>query len=364
MKGSAYPELALVLWAAKKVGRPVKWIAERSESFIADHHARDNVSTVELALDDDRQIPGAARRHHRQSRRLSRLDGRACRRPTISAASPAPIRSRISTSRVTGVFSNTNPTCPYRGAGRPEASYCIERIIDIAARETGIDPVALRRRNMIPPTAMPYKTGLTYTYDSGEFETAMDMALELADWQGVAGAPAAAKARGKLYGVGIASVIEIAGGPADIPLEEGDRDPLRSRPAMRPSWPARIRTARGTRPCTGNSLVRSRLAAGARAAHQRRHRSRLPWPRHFRLALGERRRRGVPRRGAEGHREGQAHRRAPARSLALDIEFADGRFTVAGTDRSHRPRRGGKSVASARHACRAAWSSASTPTPS
>ncbi len=115
---------------------------------------------------------------------------------------------------ISGVFSNTLPTSPYRGAGRPEASYCIERIIDIAARDMGIDQVELRRRNMIPASAMPYKTALVYTYDSGEFETVMDKAWNSPTGRASRRAVARRSARGKLRGIGIACVIEIAGGPA------------------------------------------------------------------------------------------------------------------------------------------------------
>ena len=333
MKGSAYPELALVLWAAKKVERPVKWIAERSESFIADHHARDNVSTVELALDDAGKFL-------------------ALRAATIAnlGAYLASMGVHVATNNlggiagtytiphihvtVTGVFSNTNPTCPYRGAGRPEASYCIERIIDIAARETGIDPVALRRRNMIPSTAMPYKTGLTFTYDSGAFEKTMDMALELADWQGVAARRQAATARGKLFGAGIASVIEMAGGPADIPLEEG----------------IEIRFD-----ATGNATVFAGTHSHGQG-HETMYRQfageilGLP-PERVRLINGDTDL-VFHGRGTFGSRSasvgGAAFLGAAQKVIekgkliaghlleasALDIEFADGRFTVAGTDRS------------------------------
>jgi carbon-monoxide dehydrogenase large subunit len=219
MKGSAYPELALVLWAAKKLGRPVKWIAERGEAFISDHHARDNISTVALALDEAGKFLGL--RVNTTANLGGFLASMGVHVPTnnIGGLAGTYLTPNIHVC-VTGVFSNTNPTCPYRGAGRPEASYCIERIIDIASREIGIDPVELRRRNLIPPSAMPFKTGLTYTYDSGEFEVVLDAALDLADWQSAPARRAAAKGRGMLYGVGLASVIEIAGGPAEFPLEE------------------------------------------------------------------------------------------------------------------------------------------------
>jgi len=219
MKGSAFPEYALVLWAAKKVGRPVKWFAERSESFVGDHHARDNVSEVALALDEDGKFLaldvetvaniGAYIASNGLHVPVGNLGGLA-----------GPYTTPAIHVTVTGVFSNTAATCPYRGAGRPEASYCIERIIDVAAADLKMDRVELRRRNLIAPSAMPFKTGLVFTYDSGEFEQVMDKALALGDWQGVAARKAAAKARGKLYGAAVVSVIEVAGGPAAAPFEE------------------------------------------------------------------------------------------------------------------------------------------------
>src|SRR5262249_52306927 len=115
--------------------------------------------------------------------------------------------------QTTGVFSHTTPTGPYRGAGRPEATYAIERVIDIAARELGLDAVLLRRRNLIPPSAMPFKTGLVFTYDCGDFGRGMDMALELADRSGFEKRRDEAGQRGKLLGLGLANPIEVAGGP-------------------------------------------------------------------------------------------------------------------------------------------------------
>jgi carbon-monoxide dehydrogenase large subunit len=220
MKGGGYPEWALVLWASRRVGRPVRWQAERGESLLSDFHARDNVSHAALALDPQGNFLAfriattvnlgatlAMMGIHCATGNLGGLAG-TYRTPHILAT-------------VTGVFTNTNPTAPYRGAGRPEASYAIERVIDIAARELGIDRAELRRRNLIPAEAMPYKTGLVYTYDSGEFEKNMDAALAMAGWAGFEARRAAAAAQGKLRGIGIASVIEIAGGPADRPMEEG-----------------------------------------------------------------------------------------------------------------------------------------------
>jgi carbon-monoxide dehydrogenase large subunit len=219
MKEGIYPELILVLWGAVRTGRPVRWQAERSEAFLSDHQARDNVSTAELALDatgrflalrvtTTANLGAYLNVHgpHSSTNNLGGLSG-TYRTPHIYSA-------------VTGVFSHTPPTAPYRGAGRPEASYAIERVIDVAAREMRIDRAELRRRNMIPPSAMPYKTGFVFTYDSGEFEENMNRALALSRWTGFEKRRKEAAHRGKLRGIGLASVIEIAGGPPTVPFEE------------------------------------------------------------------------------------------------------------------------------------------------
>jgi carbon-monoxide dehydrogenase large subunit len=219
MKNSPFPEYGLLLWAAKKVGRPLRWTATRAESFLSDYHARDNHSSVELALDKDGIFLGLRIRTlanlgaylgfntpHPSTNNLGGLAG-VYRTPHIHA-------------EVIGVFTNTQPMAPYRGAGRPEATYAVERVIDVAADELGIDRVDLRRRNLIPPEAMPFKTGLVFTYDSGEFGKNMDLALAEADWAGFAARRAEAARRGRLRGIGIANAIEIAGGPFRNPNEE------------------------------------------------------------------------------------------------------------------------------------------------
>jgi carbon-monoxide dehydrogenase large subunit len=333
MKGSAFPEPALVLWAARKVGRPVKWTAERGESFIADHHARDNVSEVALALDENGMFLGlrvatlvnlgaflASMGVHVATNNLGGLAG-PYMTPHISVTA-------------TGIFSNANPTCPYRGAGRPEASYCIERIIDIAAHEIGIDAVELRRRNMIPPTALPYKTGLVFTYDSGDFEMTLRMALELADWQGLAARRAAAAQRGVLYGAGVASVIEIAGGPADLPLEEAVE--LRFDPT------GHVTVLAGTHSHgQGHETMYRQFASHILGLSPERVRllygdTDLVF--HGRGTFGSRSASvggaaflGAAQKIIDKGRVIAAHL---LEASTLDIEFAEGRFTVAGTDRS------------------------------
>ena len=219
LKAGAFPELGLVLWIAKRTGRAIKWVCERSEAFIADHHARDNVSRVRLALDDRGKF--LALGVETTANIGAYIDSFGLHCPTNNLGGLAgPYSIGQFSVNVTGVFTNTHATCAYRGAGRPEASYCVERIIEIAAQELGISSIELRRRNMIPPEAMPFDTGLVYTYDLGAFEQTMDQTLELADWTGVAARRKAATSEGKLHGVGIAYAVEIAGGPPDVPLAE------------------------------------------------------------------------------------------------------------------------------------------------
>jgi aerobic carbon-monoxide dehydrogenase large subunit len=212
-KGPQYPEHRLLLWAAKRLRRPVKWTCERGEAVLADEHARDNVSEIELALDADGKFLAlrvntlAALGAYVQSDRnllstfqsVSAVVGVY----TIAAAHV----------KITGVMTNTNSTAPYRGAGRPEATYLIERIIDDAARELKLDRVELRRKNLIPPTSMPWKTPLLFAYDCGEFAKGMDKALELSDYAGYPKRKDESKKRGRLRGVSVINAIERASSP-------------------------------------------------------------------------------------------------------------------------------------------------------
>jgi len=223
MKSAIYNEVALVLFASKLIGRPVKWTSTRSEAFLADAQARDNVTEAELALDRDGHFLGlrvnttAAVGAYPQAgsnafvNNLGTLAG-VYRTPAVYAD-------------VTAVYTNTNPMRAYRGNGRPEAGYVIERMVDLAAEELGIDRIELRRRNMIPPEEMPFKSGLTFTYDCGEFEKGLEMALELADFAGFEHRRAEARGRGKLRGFGISNTIEraAAGGfeAAEIRFDRG-----------------------------------------------------------------------------------------------------------------------------------------------
>jgi carbon-monoxide dehydrogenase large subunit len=212
MRSGIYPELVLVLWAARRLGRPVKWTSGRREGFVTDEHGRDNVSTAELALDRDGRF--LALRVSITLNIGAYFTQRSAGPGTNNVGGVAGVYTTPAIHvQTTGVYTNTTPTGPYRGAGRPEATYAIERVIDVAARELQIDPLELRRRNLIPASAMPFKTGLVFTYDCGDFARSMDMALALADHAGFERRRAEARARGKLLGLGIANPIEVAGGP-------------------------------------------------------------------------------------------------------------------------------------------------------
>jgi carbon-monoxide dehydrogenase large subunit len=191
MKGDIYPEDGLVLWAARKLGRPVKWVATRTESMLGDNHGRDQLISAEMALDDNGKILGIrAQALHAVGAYVTN----AGVVPVLCALRNIPnvyvVPAMLVASKAT--FTHTTPLGPYRGAGRPEASYVIERLMDEAARQLALDPVELRRRNYIPPSAMPYNTtagwtvgaAVGWTYDSGDFARLTDRCLELADWGG------------------------------------------------------------------------------------------------------------------------------------------------------------------------------------
>ncbi len=212
-KGWHYVEDRLVLWASRKLGRPVKWLCERSEVLLADEHARDNFGEIELAFDADYKIIGlrlnmlanigAYIASDRQLLTPFGMIGTVIGVYRIPAAYVA----------IRAILSNTSPTAPYRGAGRPEASYLIERALEDAGNDLGVDAIELRRRNTIPPDAMPFQSPLGPHYDCGDFAKNLDMALDAVDHAGFATRAAQSKARGKLRGIGIANVIEQAAGP-------------------------------------------------------------------------------------------------------------------------------------------------------
>ena len=215
-RNAYFPEYSLVPWAARRVGRPVKWTAQRSECFASDYHARDLTVSAELALDAEGDFLAMRGRNVLNlgahtvyfwplRKGLSMMQG-VYRIPAVHFRGQA-------------VMTNTMPTAVYRSAGRPEAIYVIERLIEIAAIEHGFDQVELRRRNLIRPDEMPFANGVGVTYDNGEYEACMDRALELADWTGFAARRAEAAARGKKRGIAVANYIEVTSG---LPRERAE----------------------------------------------------------------------------------------------------------------------------------------------
>lgn len=215
-RNRAYVEFGLVLWAAKKLRRPVKFRAERSESFLTDYQGRDLVTEVALAIDEGGKF---------LAMRASNLSNVGCRCVSLSPLGKGSglitgsYDIPYATLRARAVFSNTMPTQAYRSSGRPEVTFAIERLIDKAARQLGIDRLDLRRRNLVSPSQMPYTNAVGSVYDSGEYEANMDRVLALADSAGNSKRRAEAKSRGKLLGLGFANYVESSFG---TPKERAD----------------------------------------------------------------------------------------------------------------------------------------------
>jgi carbon-monoxide dehydrogenase large subunit len=214
MKLFLYAEHALVCYAARALGRPVKWTSDRGEAFLSDTHGRDNVTTGEIAVDGDGRFLAL------RTRNLANMGAYLGNfGPYIPTYAGTGVLASIYGfqavyANVVGVFTNTVPVDAYRGAGRPEANYLVERVVDAAARELGIDPVELRRRNLVPPSAMPHATPMGKVYDSGDFALVLDTALEKIDWAGFPARRAEAARRGKWRGLGFAYYLEATGGDA------------------------------------------------------------------------------------------------------------------------------------------------------
>lgn len=211
MKAATYCEYAALLHAAKALGKPVHWSSTRSEAFVTDNQGRDSLWTAELALNTRGRF--LALRVDGLGNMGAYVTGVAHFVPTVHISGCLPTIYDIPKASVRArcVITNTLPTGPYRGAGRPEASYLLERLIDAAADKLNIDAVELRRRNLIPPTAMPYKTAFGNTYDSGDFPAAFERALAMADYAGFKERRKAARKNGKLRGIGLGCYLEIAG---------------------------------------------------------------------------------------------------------------------------------------------------------
>ena len=264
LKTGPYPEYLAILVAARKIGRPVHWMSNRAEAFLSDNHARDAYSDVELALDERGKFLALRIRHLGSMGAFIGAVGANIQTVNLTRCLPGMYDIPRIDIAVRCVFTNTTTTAPYRGAGRPEANFILERVIDEAARVTGIDPVKLRRRNLIKSSAMPYKTAVGTTIDSGEFETVLDKALALADHDGFKQRRREAAKRGKYRGFGISCMLEHAGG---FPLE-GHRAELSRRRDTWCSGSTCSRPAKATPPCSipcwrnGWASSRSRSSTG------------------------------------------------------------------------------------------------------
>jgi carbon-monoxide dehydrogenase large subunit len=208
-----YPEQAVVVWAAKRLGRPVKWTGERSEAFVSDYQGRDSVMCASLSLDAEGRILGyEVELIGNVGAHTVTFVPMANGQRLLTTVYHVPAAHAV----VSGVLTNTVPTAPYRGAGRPESTHAIERLLEIAAARIGIDRAEIRRRNLVRREMLPYRSAMGLVYDSGDFAGYMERALAAADWAGFPGRRAAARKRGKLAGIGLANHIE---SPVGAPVE-------------------------------------------------------------------------------------------------------------------------------------------------
>lgn len=219
MREGVFPEYVAALWATRHLAVPVRWRAERSEAMLSDSHARDQQISAALALDGEGGFLGIrVATHTNLGAWLTQGGSHVPVGNVVGLAGP--YSTPAIHVRAFGYYSNTVPTAPYRGAGRPEASYVLERLVDAAAVQTGIDRIELRRRNLVPCSAMPHSTPFGLTIDSGDFPRLLAVLVESADWSGFPARRAESEARGLVRGLGVALSVELAGGPATGPLPE------------------------------------------------------------------------------------------------------------------------------------------------
>jgi len=323
-----YPEYVVAVYAARRLGRPVKWVAERGESFVSDNHGRSHVTRGELALSSDGTF--LALRTHTYADLGAYLSPAGPLIPTYAhvRALPGPYRFRAVYCEVTGVLTNTVPVDAYRGAGRPEATYLVERLVEAAAKALGLAPDEIRRRNFVAPDEMPYRTASGLVYDSGEFAEILERAKRRADWEGFDKRRAAALERGRRAGIGIGFYVEVTGGAPDeaAQIVFNDDDTI-------DVFVGTLSTGQGHETAFAQ-IVAERLGVSLDAVRIRQGDS---------DAIGS----GGGTGGSRSlHAEGGAildgvakvidkGRRVAANVLEAaveDVEFADGRFAVAGTD--------------------------------
>jgi carbon-monoxide dehydrogenase large subunit len=217
-----YPEETAVAWAARRIGRPVKWTADRSEAFLADAHGRDHLTKAELALDDKGVFLGLRVKTRANLGAYLSTFGSSVPTYLYGTLLAGQYRTPAIYVEVEAVYTNTAPVDAYRGAGRPEATYVVERLVETAAREMKIDPPELRRRNFIQPNQFPYETPVALVYDTGNYEASLAKALQLADYQGFAKRRSEAQSRGRRRGIGFSCYIEACGlAPSQLAIQLG-----------------------------------------------------------------------------------------------------------------------------------------------
>ncbi|HKX08845.1 MAG TPA: xanthine dehydrogenase family protein molybdopterin-binding subunit [Stellaceae bacterium] len=338
-----YAEEAFVTWASAKVGKPVKWTAERSESFISDAQGRDHVTHAELALDKDGKFLAL---------KVSTVANMGGYLSTFAPAIPTYLYATLLAGTYTtpavycevkAVFTNTVPVDAYRGAGRPEATYVVERIVETAAREMKIDPAELRRRNYVPKNAYPYQTPVALQYDSGDYFTTLDMALKAADYAGFEKRRQEAAKHGKLRGIGLASYIEACGiAPSAVAGALGARAGLYETAEVRVHPTGSITMYTGTHShgqgheTTFAQLISDRLGVPIEQIEVvHGDTSKIPFGMGTygsrSLAVGGSALVKAMDKIVNKGKKIAAHLLEAAEA---DIEFKDGKFTVAGTDRS------------------------------
>ncbi len=312
-----YPEECVCLMAARKIGRPVKWTCDRSEAFQSDAHGRDHVTHAELALDADGNF--TALKVHTKANMGAYLSLFASCVPTYLYATllAGQYKTPLIYAAVDAVYTNTVPVDAYRGAGRPEATYVLETIIDVAAKELGRDPADLRRQNFIKADQFPYDTPVALTYDTGDFHAVLDKALEVSDYAGFATRRAASEAKGKLRGVGFSCYIEACGiAPSAVVGSLGAGVGLWESAKIRFTHTGVCQVLTGTHSHgQGHETVFAQLIAEKLGVpienvevDPRRHRQDAGGHGHLRLALARGRRPGDRQRGRQDHREGQEDR--------------------------------------------------------
>ena len=329
MKVSAFPEYVLVLFAARELGRPVKWVSDRAEAFLSDTHGRDQIIEAELAFDDTQRIVGL--RASKLSAMGAYVTGDGPEMATnqfIKVFGHTYLVPALHV-RVRGVATNTTPIAAYRGYGKPEAISIVERLIEKAASEMGIDRIELRRRNLITAAAMPYTNAAGKTYDCGDFEKIMDAALKQADWDGFSGRRSEAEAQGKKRGIGVGLSLQMTMG---IPKEI-------SEVALSPDGAVVVRT--GMQACgQGHETTYAQLVSDCLGVPFGTVRVEQGNSKHLPDGVGTGASTGLTVGGSTIHTAAETvieqcrtHAADHLEAPADDIVFDKGRFTVAGTDR-------------------------------